>query len=128
VEGKELNSNSDFDVLRQAEDILGRNTDCSETFLWPHVKEWRDLPSEARFLHKVSRALEDEIPRQFREAVERQKWRRALFLLMAFHSRPFLPIKRVEQDSFDDYFYEMEIAEFINKARVWVAEVMELLQ
>jgi len=128
VEGKELNSNSDFDVLREAEIILEGNADCSGTLSWPHVKEWHDLPSEARFLHKVSRALEDEIPRQFQKAVERQKWRRALFLLMAFHSRPFLPIKKLDQDSLDDYFYEMEISEFINKARVWVAEVMELLQ
>ncbi len=128
MEGKELNSNSDFDVLREAEGILEGNTGYPGTLFWPHAREWRDLPSEARFLHKVSRALEDEIPRKFQRAVERQKWRRALFLLMAFHSRPFLPIKKVGQDSLDDYFYEMEIAEFINKARVWVAEVTELLQ
>lgn len=127
----ELPAARNYDVLAQAEEIVPGSEDPSlETGKpdWYLLYWWNELPIEGRSLWCQCEDLEERLPSQFHEAVDREDWKRALLLYMAHHQRPWLPYKELDVDTLESNWEQGQPRQFITEARKWITEVEMLLR
>ena len=122
MKGKEK-AKERYDILSEAEAVV---LEAGKPEWWS-VEDWNELPLEARALWCRCEELPDQLIERFGEAVRKEEWRQALLLYMSHNRRPWLPIEHLDEATHDFSFDQGEIAEFIARAKDWIAEAEGLL-
>ena len=113
-------------ILSDAEKVLRRHRiPKPKKPKWICREHWLELSEETRYLWNRVQQLEKLVYEAYLEALRHEDWRRALELVLASIGKPILP-------SVSHVLYPKDVcrkneAEFIAKAKEWIAEAEGLL-
>jgi len=114
---------TEYDILSDTERILKRHKIPKPKSL-PR-QSWNELSYETKYLWNRIELLEKLVYEAYLEALEHEDWKRALELVLTSIGKPMLP--SVSRVLYCEDVCRRNEAEFIAKAKEWIAEAEELL-